>query len=293
MNQDVVLDLALPVTLFLMMLGVGANLTLADFRLLLRHPATVFTGLLSQMVLLPLLAWGLLAALDLPAAIFAGFMILALSPGGTTSNLFSHLAGGNLALSVVLTGAVSLLAPLTLPLLAGWLLAAEFGGADRITLPFGETVLKLVTVTLLPMLLGMGLRHFRAGFCRRYEVWITRAPFLLLLAVIAGIVYQNWAKMPAFLDATAVPALLLASSALVAGYGLARLLGREPRDARTIAIETSIQNGGTAILVTGTILENPAMTIAPVIYGILMLLPVFAFLAWLRVGPVRAGTAAG
>jgi BASS family bile acid:Na+ symporter len=113
---------------------------------------------------------------------------------------------------------------------------------------------------------------------------MTRVPFLMLLAVIAGIIQQNWARMAEFLALTGLPSLLLAAVALLAGYGFARGLGREPRDARTIAIETSIQNGGTALLVTGTILQNPAMTIAPVMYGILMLLPVLAWLSWLRLG---------
>jgi BASS family bile acid:Na+ symporter len=104
----------------------------------------------------------------------------------------------------------------------------------------------------------------------------------MLLLVICGIIAQNWVRMPEFLALTALPALLLASVALAAGYGFARACRRDTRDARTIAIETSIQNGGTAILVTGTLLNNPAMTIAPVMYGILMLIPVFSYLGWRR-----------
>ena len=96
--------------------------------------------------------------------------------------------------------------------------------------------------------------------------------------------------MPSFIAQTGVPALLIASSALAVGYGFARAARRAEIDARTIAIETSIQNGGTAMLVTGSILHNPAMTIAPVMYGILMLLPMFAYLAVLR---ARRGASPG
>ncbi|MDH3355283.1 MAG: hypothetical protein OEL79_08730, partial [Chromatiales bacterium] len=81
---------------------------------------------------------------------------------------------------------------------------------------------------------------------------------------------------------TAIPSLLLASIALMMGYGFARLLSTDHQDAHTIAIETGIQNGGTAILVTGTILQNPTMTIAPVMYGILMLVPTFIYIAWAK-----------
>jgi BASS family bile acid:Na+ symporter len=281
-NQDAVLGLALPLTLFVMMFGMGANLVPADFRLLLARPLSMLCGLVSQMLLLPLLAFCLLAPLALPPEIAFGFMVLALSPGGTTSNLFSYMAQGNLALSIALTAVVSLLIPISLPLVAGWLLEHRFATEASLSLPFLPTVLRLVLVTLLPVALGMLLRRLRPAFCLRHGHWLARVPFGMLLLVIAGIIAGNWANMPEFLRLTAVPALLLASLALCAGYAFARLCRRDAVDARTIAIETSIQNGGTAILVTGTLLQNAAMTIAPVMYGILMLIPVFAYLGWRR-----------
>ncbi|TCO74454.1 bile acid:sodium symporter family protein [Chromatocurvus halotolerans] len=282
MNQDLVLAIALPLTLFIMMFSMGANLSPGDFRTLWARPSSVLCGLVSQMLLLPVLAFLLLSGMSLPPEIMIGFMILALSPGGTTSNVFSYLVGGNLALSIALTAIVSLITPFSLPLVAGWIIDSRFAGDSEIALPFLSTVGKLTAVTLVPVTLGMILRHYRPALCERYEFWMTRIPFLMLLAVIGGIIAQNWARMPEFLALTAMPALLLASAALAAGYALARGLRRDRRDARTIAIETSIQNGGTAILVTGTILGNPAMTIAPVMYGILMLLPVMGYLAGLR-----------
>ncbi len=290
MNQDLVLAIALPLTLFIMMFSMGANLSPGDFRALWARPASVLCGLASQMLLLPGLAFLLLSGLPLPPEIMIGFMILALSPGGTTSNVFSYLVGGNLALSIALTAIVSLITPFSLPLVAGWIIDSRFAGDTEIALPFLSTVGKLTAVTLVPVTLGMILRHYHRALCERYEFWMTRLPFLMLLAVIAGIIAQNWARMPEFLALTAMPALLLASAALVAGYALARSLRRDPRDARTIAIETSIQNGGTAILVTGTILGNPAMTIAPVMYGILMLLPVMGYLTGLRLQARRGLT---
>ncbi len=290
MNQDFVLSLALPVTLFLMMFSMGTTLRGGDFTALLRHPAAVGVGLCSQLLLLPLLALLILGQMQLPTEIFVGFVILALSPGGTTSNLFSYLADGNVALSIALTAIVSLIAPFSLPLAANWLLADELANVS-LTLPILPTVLRLLVVTLLPLLLGMLLRRYREGFCRKYETLLTRVPFVMLLGVIGGIVMQNWANMPMFLEQTLLPALLLATGALLFAYLGARILRRNARDARTIAIETSIQNGGTAMLVTGTILNNPAMTVAPIMYGILMLLPMFCFLGarWVR----RAGDSTG
>ncbi|MBL7002603.1 MAG: bile acid:sodium symporter family protein [Gammaproteobacteria bacterium] len=290
MNQDLVLAIALPVTLFFIMFGMGTGLTLTQFFDLTKQPKAVFVGVVSQMILLPILAFLMLMPLSLPPEIFIGFMILALSPGGTTSNLFSYLAGGNLALSISLTAIVSIVTPFTIPLIAAWLMSYYLESAASIQLPFGITVLKLTVVTLIPVSLGMLLRRYKKEFCSVNERWFARIPMLMLFLVIAGIIHQNWAKMPYFLEQTALPALLLATAALFMGYYFARFLKQEKRNARTIAIETSIQNGGVAILVTGTILNNPAMTIAPVMYGILMLIPMLVYLAFINSGqnPVAA-----
>ena len=277
MNQDLILAIALPLTLFCIMFSMGSQLTPQHFAYLLKSPKVILIGAISQMILLPLLAWLLLSTFSLPPEIFAGFIILALAPGGTTSNMFAWMAGGNLALSIALTAIISLITPFSIPLLAGWLLdASEF------EIPFATTVLKLSVVTLLPVALGMLLRRFKADFCDQNKARLTRVPFIMLLLVIGGIILQNLPKMPDFITQTALPALLLASLAIAVGYLFARSLRLNEQDARTIAIETSIQNGGTAILVTGTILQNPAMTIAPVMYGILMLLPMFGYLALLK-----------
>ena len=287
MNPDPILSIALPVTLFCIMFGMGTALTPEHFRLLLRQPRAIAVGMLSQMLLLPLLAWGLLALFELPPELFVGFMILALAPGGTTSNAFSYQAGGNLALSVALTAIVSLLVPLTIPLIAAPLIESRLGIEAAIALPFGPTLIKLVLVGLLPVLLGMWLRHLRPGFCLRREAWLTRLPLAMLLAVIAGIIANAWSRMPDYLSMTGAPALVLSTAALAVGYGWARLMGQDRRNTRTIAIETAIQNGGTAIFVTGRLLHQPGMTVAPVMYGILMLVPVFAWLLLLRLRPLE------
>jgi bile acid:Na+ symporter, BASS family len=280
MNEDVVLSVALPITLFCIMLSMGINLLPRDFALLFKKPVPVLTGISAQMLLLPAIAYFLLYPLHLPAEIFAGFLILALSPGGTTSNMFSYIAGGNLALSITLTAVVSIITPFSIPLIAPWLLAEQLQ-ASNIHLPFLTTMLKLIVVTLLPVGLGMLLRRLNPEFCQHHTNSITRIPMLMLLLVILGIIRQNWENMPDFLQLTGLPSLLLATFALSFTYLVARGLNQTKTNARTIAIETSIQNGGTAILITGSILHNPAMTIAPVMYGILMLIPVsvFAFMS--------------
>ncbi len=278
MNQDLVLAIALPLTLFFIMFGMGSNLTIKDFTRLKQMPGSIAIGITSQMLLLPIIAFVLLSLFDLPVEIFIGFMILALSPGGTTSNMFSYMANGNLALSISLTAIVSLLTPFTIPLVADWIITTELGTSSAIHLPFITTVAKLTAVTIVPVLLGMWLRRSKPDFCINNEKLLTRIPFAMLLLVIAGIINSNLEKMPEFINQTGVPALVLATLAILVGYYFSRIMHQDKKNARTIAIETSIQNGGTAILVTGTILQNPQMTIAPVMYGILMLIPMFIYL---------------
>ncbi|TGO03370.1 hypothetical protein PN36_07650 [Candidatus Thiomargarita nelsonii] len=281
MNQDLVLSYALPVTLFCIMFSMGTGLLINDFRRV--SPFAVLTGIVSQMLLLPALALIVLLPLQLPPEIVVGFMILAFSPGGTTSNMFSYLANANLALSITLTAVVSIITPITLPLFGGRVLAWQMGTEQDISLPFLLTFAKLVVVTVIPVALGMLLRYFRSEFCQRHEKLITHIPLFMLLFVIVGIIHKNWEQMPLFVEQSGFPALLLASLALVGGYILARSLKQSKQDSRTIGIETGIQNAGTAILVTGTILQNPTMTIVPVMYGILMLIPTFAYVLWIKI----------
>jgi BASS family bile acid:Na+ symporter len=277
MTQSLALTVALPVTLFCIMLGMGARLTPQDFRRLGHIPEAVACGVAGQMLLLPLLALLTVSLFHLPPEIVVGFMILAFSPGGTVSNLFSYLAHGNVALSISLTALVSLITPVSLPLLSAVVLEWQIGSTQEVDLPFGPTFAKLVVVTVIPVALGMLLRHYRSAFCMRNEKWLIGVPTTMLLLVIVCIIRQNWGLIPDFLQLIGAPALLLASLALLGGYLLARGLGQSSHNARTVAIETGIQNGGTAILVTGTILNNPAMTIAPAMYGLLMFLPTTAY----------------
>ncbi len=287
---SLILEVALPFTLFCIMFSMGTSLVPANFKPIVYNPVSMLVGLISQMLLLPSLAFILLSPLQLQPEIFVGFMILALSPGGTTSNLFSYLASGNVALSIALTAVISIVTPFTIPLLAGWILAGQLDSTASIQLPFLQTLVKLLAITVIPVVLGMLLRHFRKDFCIRHKILFTRIPLIMLLLVVSAFILQNWESMPLYLRQTGWASILLASLALCAGYYFARLMKRNRADARTIAIETSIQNGGTAILITGTILQNPAMTIAPVMYGILMLIPVFSYLIWLNKRPVALAT---
>ena len=147
----------LPLALGIIMFGLGLSLTLADFRRVARHPKVVVIALGCQLVLLPLVCFGLVVVFDLPALLAVGLMLLAASPGGTSANLFSHLFRGDVALNVSLTAVNSVLAVVTLPVIVNLSAAYFLPDAGAIGLQF-DKVLQVFAIVLVPVAIGMALR---------------------------------------------------------------------------------------------------------------------------------------
>ena len=156
MNDSVLTSVLLPIALAIIMLGLGLTLTVADFARVLRMPKAVLIALGTQVILLPLICFGLVKLFDLEPALAAGMMLLAASPGGTTANLFSHLAGGDVALNVSLTAVNSVLAVVTLPIVVN-LSLDHFLGEGQIGLQPAK-MLQVFAIVLVPVALGMLLR---------------------------------------------------------------------------------------------------------------------------------------
>lgn len=143
MEQSELTKLFLPLALGIIMLGMGMTLTLADFRRIVKFPKAVLLGLGNQLVLLPLVGLVMIFAFDLKAELAVGLMLLALCPGGATSNLISHLAKADLALSITLTAISSVVVNFTLPFTLNMSLAHFMGGDQAIQLPLFETFLQI------------------------------------------------------------------------------------------------------------------------------------------------------
>lgn len=266
----------LPWVLASVMLAMGLSLTVGDFLRIGRHPRRVLVGLGLQMLALPLLAWGLVLVLPLPPMAAAGLLLVALVPGGATSNMFSYLVQGDLALSVSLTALAALLVPFTLPLIMGWNLEQLGLAGQGFTLPYWPTVGQLLLVTLLPALVGMLLRWRLA----RYNVvaWLGLVKVFTGTAMVAIVValfmaYQS--RLPALISVEALAVLLLCMLGMTLGYQAARRL-RLPQDSvRAITVEVGVQNAGIAMMVAFAILQVPALGLVPLLYGLMMNVPVF------------------
>ncbi|HBR99101.1 MAG TPA: bile acid:sodium symporter [Gammaproteobacteria bacterium] len=273
MMLDHGIQIALPVALMMIMASLGLKLQLRDFQQILASPRAYLVGLVAQLVIVPMM--GLLAVYvsGIGGATAVGLMVLSFSPGGSSSNLFSDLARGNVALSVSLTLTASVVTPFTLPLLTAAALAYQ-GGAMQGSFPVLTAMLRLFVVMVIPLAAAMALRHYSPSVASRVVAWFAPVASLSFAVVIGLIVLQQWPRLPAFMAQAGWAIGLLLGSTLGAGYGLARGFCLRPQDRRTITIEAGMQNGGMALLVTEGLLRNPQMSVVPVLYGLLMLIPV-------------------
>lgn len=240
-------------SLFLMMVAMGMGLRPADFARVVRLPVAFVLGTVGQIVLLPLVAFGLAYAFGLEAEAAVGLVLLAACPGGATSNAFSQLARGDVALSVSLTAVSGFLSFVTVPLVVGLAIRAFAGDAKEIKLPFGETALRLFTTTALPVSLGMVALRLRPEASARWRrpllLATTAAVVLLVVGLGAGLTGADALRL--FLTLGPGVAALLAAMAVLAWAGGAALR-LPPTQRRTLVIELAIQNFNLALVVALT-----------------------------------------
>lgn len=272
--------LFLPLCLASMMLVVGSSLELHHFKPLFTRSRAALLGLLAQLLLLPLLAWLLIIVFQLQSGLAIGLLLIAAAPGGATSNLFSHLARGDVALSIALTASMSLLAPFWMP----WAVQLQLGWLEQpavFRLPWLQSAMQLLLVTALPLIIGMVWRY-------RYPVWVMgherqlkHFASLTLLLMIGTLLWSNRAALHASQNLHAsLLVMLLASLALLSGYWLARLAKLNSAEARTLSFETGVQNAGVAMLVAFTQLQLPEAGLVALLYGLLMNIPTLLTLYW-------------
>ena len=280
-----VVDKLLPLALAFIMFALGLGLTLGDFARVFRQPRAIAIGLAGQMLLLPLIAFGIAVLFDLPATMAAGLMILAACPGGASAGLITKLAGGETALSISLTAITSMLAVFSVPLVVGFGLRHFTGAAPDTELPVFDIVRGVFVITTIPVALGMLLRHLRPAFIRNIEPAAARiATLLFVLIVIATFISQRQTLFD-HLAGTGPAALALCIIVMGAGIGLGVLTGVERPGRIAIAVECGLQNAALAIFLSVSVLQLPAMAVPGVIYALLMNVCAIAFIGLMRFRP--------
>ena len=267
-------SIALPVALILVMIGVGLSLQVKDFTRVARFPKAFLIGVLCQLVLLPLLAMGIISLLQLSGALALGVLIISLCPGGVTSNLFTYLAKGDVGLSVSLTAVTGFITPFTIPLIVNWGLEWQDLTDASLQLPVGSTVVPLLAITVVPVIIGMGLRKLLKSKAGKIEFVVRQISIaVLVLVIVALYVKLGASRVNAFAVIAGPACILLNLAGMALGVGLSYLAKLNLAQRFCIVLEVGLQNGTIALLITQTLLQNEEMTIAPCIYSLWMMVP--------------------
>ncbi|MDG6777488.1 bile acid:sodium symporter family protein [Thiomicrorhabdus sp. zzn3] len=282
MSPDILTKVILPAALFLIMFGMGLSLKVADFKAVVRAPKAVSIGLLGQMILLPLIAFAIAVILQLPEEVAVGLMIIALAPGGATSNMFTYLAKGDVSLSISLTALVSLITPFTIPIISALSMTYFMGNSTEFSLPIVQTIVQLLVITVIPVALGMLVLSRWPNAATKIEQILKWFAVLFLLLIIALIVLKNANNMASFFAQAGIATLLLNASVLLLGYQIAKWAKLNHPQAVSIGFEVGIQNGTLALVVAGTLIGNSAMMIPAVTYSLLMFVSGAAFAWWVN-----------
>lgn len=246
------LDLAVPLVTFVILLTVGFDLTLDDFRRVRRQPRVVATGLLAPPLLLPLLAWGLVVLVGPPPAVTAGLLMIAACPIGGISNVYSHLAGASPALSVVLTGASSLVAVASIPL-ADRMFRALLGSSLGLSAPVPLIVGQLLLMLALPVGLGMWVRARWPASATRGHAWLGRAGFSGVGALIVMIIASNPHAVADGLAITVPLSAMFIAVSFGVGWLVATAINATRPDRFTLATEFATRNVAVATAVAVTL----------------------------------------
>ena len=270
MENSLLSQVFLPAALFIIMLGMGLSLVKEDFFNITKNPKSFILGVLCQLVLLPLIAMIMVILFSLESHLAVGLLVLAFCPGGVTSNMYSYLAKGNVALSISLTAIISFVTPFTIPILTNLQMEKYMGGTALVQLPLQKTIITLLGITIIPVLAGMSIKKKWPEFAEKADKTVKIMSILFLFIIVTGIAIQNWGDIPVFFSQVGWACFCLSVIALLVGFFTARTFKLPMRDAKTIGIEVGLQNGTTALFVTSTILNDPLMSVPAATYSLIM-----------------------
>ena len=270
MQSSVLTELFLPFSLAFIMFGMGLSLRIEDFKRILIYPKAVGIGLLNQLIFLPIIAFGIANLFELPAELAVGLMILAVCPGGATSNLITHLAKGDAALSITLTAFSSVITVFTIPFLVNYSIGYFIPGGEAQQLEVVGTVVSVLVITIIPVALGMLVFAKAPKLASKLDLPFRRISAIFFVIIVVAAVLKEKENLVRYFVEAGPAALTLNVSTLLLSFGTARLFKLPFRQGLTIAIESGIQNGTLGITIAATLLMNSVMTIPSAIYSLIM-----------------------
>ena len=283
MDSLVFSKLLLPIALSMLMFGIGLSLTLDDFRKIAGKPRGLFAGLVSQMIVLPFIAFLIAASVQLPPELKVGIIIIAVCPGGATSNFITYILRGNVALSISITIVNSFLILVTIPALVHIALVWQMGIGHTVDLPLGLTILKMLYITLLPISAGIYIRNRHQKIALNLEKHMR-----YILPLLFGFIYvvailgsrQEYPEDVTGLYTSVLPwVVLLNIAAMSIGFLLSRSLRLQKGDQISLTVEIGIQNSALAITIAGSalFLDNYLMAVPAIVYGMFTFISALVF----------------
>lgn len=274
--------IVLPI-LTLLMFDLGLTLKFEDFGKVFRSPWPIAIALVGQLILLPLIALGLAWAFKLPPVFFIGLVLIACCPGGSSSNVFSKLAGGDVALSVTLTALSSVITLFTIPVIMS-LATTMVGQSVGITLPVGNLIKQNLLLMLVPVLLGIGMHYAWPNAAEKTDKVLGKLAFPLLLVLITVFYIQHHKTIIDNIGVLGICVTALILVAIGCSSLLSRLVKTGDKHRRTVVIEVGMQNAAQAIAIASSpfIFANEEMAIPAILYSLMMNIVLLIYVGVLR-----------
>ncbi len=272
-----------PIILALIMLGLGLGLKLEDFGRVVKTPKDFIVGFISQLIILPIIAYILILIFKAPPEIAIGVMIIAAAPGGVTSNIMTKFADGDVALSISLTAVISLLSIITVPLII--FTSADFLEITEISKNISITgiALKMFLVVTVPVILGMIIRKFAENFIASKVGIFNKLNIVLFVIFFIAAFYEEKENLISFIMQAGLITLILNISMMVIAYYIAKAFSSGIKQMRCIALECGLQNGTLAIFVSTQIFGTDIVYAIPTAaYALIMYITGFIFIYILR-----------
>ena len=272
-----------PIILALIMLGLGLGLKIDDFTRILKTPKDFFVGFVSQLIILPLIAYLLIIILKVPPEIAIGVMIIAAAPGGVTSNILTKFANGDVALSISLTAVISLISIITVPLII--FTSADLFGITDISQNISMTgiALKMFLVVTVPVILGMIIRKFAENFVNSKIQIFEKLNIILFVIFFIAAFYEERESFIDFLMQAGFITFILNITMMIVAYYLGKTFASGIKQQKCIALECGLQNGTLAIFVSTQIFGTDIVYITPTAaYALIMYITGFIFVFLLK-----------
>ena len=269
MESSALTTIFLPVALGIIMLGLGLSLSVEDFKRVVKYPKVIFIGLFCQMFILPIVCFVIVKGFNLDPELAVGLMLLAASPGGSTANLFSHLANGDVALNISLTAFNSVLSLLMLPLIVNFSLDYFMESGQVIPMQF-KKIIEVFAIVLVPVTFGMFIKSWKPIVSEKLDKPVKIISAIFLVLIIISAIIKEKSHIIEYFQQIGFPALLFNVLSLAVGYYLPRILNIGKKQAIAIGMEIGIHNGTMAIFIATTVLNNSVMSIPPAIYSLIM-----------------------